>query len=33
VREAVEAIGFRVQNRKIPLDVTVVDQCRRPSPN
>jgi uncharacterized protein (TIGR03435 family) len=33
VREAVEAIGFRVQNRKIPLEVTVVDQCRRPSAN
>jgi len=33
VREAVEAIGFRVENRRIPLEVTVVDRCARPSSN
>lgn len=33
VREAVEAIGFRVENRRIPLEVTVVERCERPSPN
>lgn len=33
VREAVEAIGFRIENRKIPLEVTVVDRCERPTAN
>jgi uncharacterized protein (TIGR03435 family) len=33
VREAVEAIGFRLESRRIPLDVTVVDRCERPSAN
>jgi uncharacterized protein (TIGR03435 family) len=33
VREAVEAIGFRVENRKVPLEVTVVDRCERPTGN
>ena len=33
VREAVEAVGFRVEDRKIPLDVTVVDHCERPTEN
>jgi uncharacterized protein (TIGR03435 family) len=33
VREAVEAVGFRVENRRIPLDITVVDRCERPSAN
>jgi uncharacterized protein (TIGR03435 family) len=33
VREAVEAIGFRVENRKVPLEVTVVDRCERPTAN
>jgi len=33
VREAVEAIGFRVENRRIPLEVTVVDRCERPGAN
>jgi uncharacterized protein (TIGR03435 family) len=33
VREAVEAIGFRVENRRIPLEVTVVDRCERPTAN
>jgi len=32
-REAVEALGLRVENRRIPLEVTVVDQCERPSAN
>jgi uncharacterized protein (TIGR03435 family) len=33
VREAIEAIGFRVENRQIPLEVTVVDRRDRPSAN
>ncbi|MGP8245191.1 MAG: TIGR03435 family protein [Bryobacteraceae bacterium] len=33
VREAVEAMGFRLENRRIPLEVTVVDRCERPSAN
>jgi uncharacterized protein (TIGR03435 family) len=32
-REALEEIGFRVEGRKIPLDVIVVDRCERPSEN
>ena len=33
VREAIEAIGFRVENRRIPMEVTIVDRCERPSAN
>ncbi len=33
VREALTALGFRVEDRKIPLDVTVVDRCERPTAN
>ena len=33
VREAMEAVGLRVENRRIPLEVTVVDRCERPSAN
>jgi uncharacterized protein (TIGR03435 family) len=33
VREAAEAIGFRVETREIPLEVTVVDRCERPTAN
>lgn len=33
VREAIEATGFQVENRRIPLEVTVVDRCERPSAN
>lgn len=33
VREAAEAIGFRVEDRRIPLEVTVVDRCERPGEN
>ncbi len=33
VREAIEAIGFRVEDRRVPLEVTVVDRCERPSAN
>ena len=33
VREAAEAIGFRIENRRIPLEVTAVDRCERPSEN
>jgi len=33
VREALENIGFRVDERKISIDMTVVDQCERPSGN
>jgi uncharacterized protein (TIGR03435 family) len=33
VREAIEAVGFRVEPRRIPMEVTVVDRCERPSAN
>jgi uncharacterized protein (TIGR03435 family) len=33
VREAVEDVGFRVEGRKIPMEVTAVDRCERPSEN
>jgi uncharacterized protein (TIGR03435 family) len=33
VREAITAIGFRVEDRRVPLEVTVVDRCERPSAN
>jgi uncharacterized protein (TIGR03435 family) len=33
VREAAEAIGFRLENRHIPLEVTIVDRCDRPTSN
>ena len=33
VRQAIEAIGFRVDDRRVPLEVTVVDRCERPSAN
>jgi uncharacterized protein (TIGR03435 family) len=33
VRQAIEAIGFRVEDRRVPLEVTVVDRCERPSVN
>jgi uncharacterized protein (TIGR03435 family) len=33
VREAAETLGFRLENRRIPLEVTVVDRCERPSAN
>jgi uncharacterized protein (TIGR03435 family) len=33
VREALTALGFRVEDRKIPLEVTVVDRCERPTAN
>jgi uncharacterized protein (TIGR03435 family) len=33
VRSAMEETGFRVEARKIPLEVTVVDRCERPSEN
>lgn len=33
VREAILAIGFRVEDRRVPLEVTVVDRCERPSAN
>jgi uncharacterized protein (TIGR03435 family) len=33
VREALEDIGFRVEGRKIPMEITVVDRCERPAPN
>jgi uncharacterized protein (TIGR03435 family) len=33
VREALEDVGFRVEGRKIPMEVTVVDRCERPSEN
>jgi uncharacterized protein (TIGR03435 family) len=33
VREAVLAFGFNVETRKVPMQVTVVDHCERPSEN
>jgi uncharacterized protein (TIGR03435 family) len=33
VREAVIALGFKVEQRKMPTEVTVVDRCERPSEN
>jgi uncharacterized protein (TIGR03435 family) len=33
VREAVLAFGFKVETRKVPMQVTVVDRCERPSQN
>jgi uncharacterized protein (TIGR03435 family) len=33
VREAITAIGFRVEDRRVPLEVTVVDRCERPTAN
>ncbi len=33
VREASEAFGFRIEEKKIPLEVTVIDRCERPSEN
>lgn len=33
VREALTSLGFRVEDRKIPLEVTVVDRCERPTAN
>jgi hypothetical protein len=33
VREAVIAAGFKVEERKAPIEVTVVDRCERPSEN
>jgi uncharacterized protein (TIGR03435 family) len=33
VREAITAMGFRVEDRRVPLEVTVGDRCERPSAN
>jgi hypothetical protein len=33
VRQAIEAIGFRVEDRRVALEVTVVDRCERPTAN
>ncbi|HWF07546.1 MAG TPA: TIGR03435 family protein [Bryobacteraceae bacterium] len=33
VREAAEAIGLRLEDRRIPLEITVVDRCERPAAN
>lgn len=33
VREAAEAVGFHLENRRIPLEVTVVDRCSPPAGN
>lgn len=33
VREAVEALGFQVESRRISLEMTVVDRCERPAEN
>ena len=33
VREAAEAVGFRIESKRVPMEVTVVDRCSRPSDN
>lgn len=33
VRDALADLGFSVENRKVPLEVTVVDRCERPNEN
>ena len=33
VREAMLDLGFKVETRKVPLQVTVVDRCERPTEN
>jgi uncharacterized protein (TIGR03435 family) len=33
IREALTAVGLKVEERKMPIEVTVVDQCERPSEN
>jgi uncharacterized protein (TIGR03435 family) len=33
VREAIAAVGLKIELRKMPLEITVVDQCERPSEN
>jgi uncharacterized protein (TIGR03435 family) len=33
VREALLAVGLKVEERKMPIEITVVDQCERPSEN
>jgi len=33
VREAVEALGFQVESRRVSLEITVVDGCERPAGN
>jgi uncharacterized protein (TIGR03435 family) len=33
VREAVIAVGLKVEERKVPTEVTVVDRCERPTEN
>ncbi len=33
IREAVLAVGFKVEYRKVPTEVTVIDRCERPSEN
>lgn len=33
VRDAILAVGFKVEYRKVPTEVTVVDRCERPSEN
>jgi uncharacterized protein (TIGR03435 family) len=33
IHDAVLAIGFKVEYKKVPIEVTVVDHCERPSEN
>ena len=33
IRDAVIAVGFKVEDRKVPTEVTVVDHLERPSEN
>jgi uncharacterized protein (TIGR03435 family) len=33
LRQAIITAGFKVEERKVPTDVTIVDRCERPSEN
>jgi uncharacterized protein (TIGR03435 family) len=33
IDEALLAVGFKIEYRKVPTEVTVVDHCERPSEN
>jgi len=33
IHEALLAVGFKIEYRKVPTEMTVVDRCERPSEN